>query len=170
MLMELHQQKPFFLTIGTRCQLRRGVHPSAQARRQVARQPGRLCRHGIHVERVRTLLTTYGSRERNSPMDDPHISPPDEQKKVKNSSSARSPTKGPPVMDWSKLRRGDSVQIWLGKYQTGEGRVDCLTADLTTVWIMVQGAPPRRMIHRDGPEEIIRLRRKPRWITGFCPG
>jgi hypothetical protein len=60
--------------------------------------------------------------------------------------------------DWSELRPGDRVSVVRGKRITASGIVDAMTADASTVWVLFDGVVPRRMFHRDDPDELRPVR------------
>jgi hypothetical protein len=60
--------------------------------------------------------------------------------------------------DWSELRPGDRVSIVRGNRVTATGIVDAMTEDASTVWVLFEGVAPRRMFHRDDPDELRPVR------------
>ncbi|MDR6504632.1 hypothetical protein [Arthrobacter oryzae] len=60
--------------------------------------------------------------------------------------------------DWSELRPGDRVSIVRGNRVTASGIVDAMTEDASTVWVLFEGVAPRRMFHRDDPDELRPVR------------
>ena len=64
----------------------------------------------------------------------------------------------PTRTDWSELRPGDRVSIVRGNRVTASGIVDAMTEDASTVWVLFEGVAPRRMFHRDDPDELRPVR------------
>jgi hypothetical protein len=60
------------------------------------------------------------------------------------------------ITDWKELRPGDRVSVVLGNRITASGIVDAMTPDASIVWILGEGSAPRRMLHRDDPEQLMR--------------
>ena len=67
------------------------------------------------------------------------------------------------AVDWSELVPGDRVEVHFQDFITDRGTVDCVAEDATVLWVLMERAGQRILLHHlDGvhlptPEPLLRL-------------